>query len=612
VARPAARDRALATMSESDTEPYLRFRRMPLLLRILVVLLVGDGAFRLGRYFVALLGGEPTRLSQLGTGALFLAAGVQLLRGRRSGIDWIVPYNLLLFGMLAYGLWRSGEAITAKAIGTGVLLLALSGYLWWCRQRLPWQARGSYGQWMTDPDFRDGAAAWFAERDRLVAQDRRQPPDPDEVVRSLLDGADADMVRHRLQEAPQHFGMAVLRALADPAFRRDPEILAMLIDQLPDELHERARSSLVASLDHLTGFERGQVLRRLAEAGDPSLRERLLRELDGDGGKYVAEGLATAFADGRASEDVRRTFEPALRARLDQPKAPENVAVALARLDPSVPQKAIDRAMATLAGEPMSHLVAMGEAGIPLPAAAMLTLWRRLRDEPQWFWCWRLMPHVPVPEAELRALHADLPRRFDEPARGGEDPQAVRSRQQYARLAFLRTIEQLVARGCTDAEPLLEQAIAIGREDVSDRAAHQLLRLHGAPEDLTFDDATNPTPTQLALRSLAFASSYACNGGILHAFECLDAACIAAFEPALQAIAPPAVRDVWLAARRELSPTPLPTDPDERRLLVMGRYDEVKPRLDELDKQFYRCKWQLEVAMARYALAHRDELLARK
>jgi hypothetical protein len=284
-------------MSDSDDDPYLRFRRMPLLLRILVVLLAADGAFRLVRYLMALVAGEPTRISQLGTGVMFLAAGVQLLRGRRRGIDWIVPYNLLLFGMLAYGLWRSGE-VPAQAVGLGALLLALTGYLWWCRQRLPWQARGSYGQWMTDPDFRDGAAAWFAERDRIVAQDRRQPPDPDEVVRSLLDGADADMVRHRLQEAPQHFGMAVLRALADPAFRRDPEILAMLIDQLPDELHERARSSLVASLDHLTGFERGQVLRRLAEAGDPSLRERLLRELDGNGGEYVAEGLATAFAEG--------------------------------------------------------------------------------------------------------------------------------------------------------------------------------------------------------------------------------------------------------------------------------------------------------------------------
>lgn len=598
-------------MSDSDDEPYLRFRRMPLLLRILVVLLAADGAFRLVRYLVALVTGEPTRISQLGTGVMFLAAGVQLLRGRRSGIDWIVPYNLLLFGMLAYGLWRSGE-VPAKAIGLGALLLGLTGYLWWCRQRLPWQARGSYGQWMTDPDFRDDAAAWFAERDRLVAQDRRQPPDPDEVVRSLLDDADAELVRHRLQEAPQHFGMAVLRALADPAFRRDPEILAMLIDQLPQELHERARASLVASLDHLTGFERGQVLRRLAAAGDPALTERLRRELDGDGGEYVAEGLASAFAEGRASDDVRRAFEPALRARLARPKAPKSVSVALARLDPSWPQQQIDRAMAGMAAEPLGHLVAMGEADIPLPADAMLGLWRRLRDEPEWFWCWRLMPHVPVPEAELRALHADLPRRFDEPARGGEDPQAERSRQQYARLAFTRTIEQLVARGCHDAEPLLEQAIAIGREDVSDKAAHQLLRFHGVPEDLTFDDVTNPTPTQMALRSLAFASSYACNGGLMHAFECLDAECMAAFEPALHAIAPPAVRDVWLAARRELSPTPLPADPDERRLLVMDRYDEVKPRLDELDKQFYRCKWQLDVAMARYALAHRDELLARK
>lgn len=598
-------------MSDSDDEPYLRFRRMPLLLRILVVLLAADGAFRLVRYLVALLTGEPTRISQLGTGVMFLAAGVQLLRGRRSGIDWIVPYNLLLFGMLAYGLWRGGE-VPAKAIGLGALLLALTGYLWWCRQRLPWQARGSYGQWMTDPDFRDGAAAWFAERDRLVAQDRRQPPDPDEVVRSLLDGADAELVRHRLQEAPQHFGMAVLRALADPAFRRDAKILAMLIDKLPEELHERARASLVASLDHLTGFERGKVLRLLVAAGDASLTERLRRELDGDGGEYVGEGLATAFAEGRAGDDVRRAFEPALRARLARPKAPKSVSVALARLDPSWPQQQIDRAMAGMADEPLGQLVAIAEAGMPLPADAMLVLWRRIRDAQQWFWCWRLMPFATIPEPELRTLHAELPRHFDAPARGDEDAEAVQSQQRYARLAYMRIVEHLVACGPADAEPLLEQAIALGRDDISDEAANRLLRLHGMPwESILAEDAA-PTPRRQALHALSMASSYAKNGGLLHAFECLDAECMDAFEPALQAIAPPVVRDVWLAARRLLSPTPLPSDQDERRLLVMEHYGEVEERLDALGRQFFACSWQLDVAMARYALAHRAELMAGK
>ena len=599
-------------MSESDTEPYLRFQRMPLLLRIFAVLLIVDGTYRIGRYLVTLLDGEPTRISQLGAGALFLAAGVQLLRGRRSSIDWIVTYNLLLFGTIAYRAWRSDEAVPAKTIGTGVLLLALSGYLWWCRARLPWQARGSYGQWMTDPDFRDDAAAWFAERDRLVAQDRHQRPDPDEVVRSLLDGADAELVRHRVQDAPQHYGMAVLRALAEPAFRRDEKILEMLIDQLPKELHERARPSLVASLDHLAGYERGRVLCLLAETGDPSLCERLLRELDGNGGEYVAEGLATAFAEGRASDELRRTFEPALRARLDRPKAPKSVVVALARLDPSLPQQLIHRAMATHASEPLGGLVALGEAGVALPADAMLALWRRMRDAQQWFWCWRLLPLPTVPEAELRALLTELPHHFDAPARGDEDAEAVRSQQRNARLTYIRSVEQLVARGCADAEPLLEQAVALGREDISDAAASRLLRFHGVPDNLTFHDVTDPTPTQLALRSLALASSYASNGGLLHAFECLDAECMAAFEPALHSIAPPAVREVWLAARREVSPTPLPADPDKRRPLVMGRYDASKSRLDELSRQFYRCIWQLDLAMARHALAHRAELIERK
>jgi hypothetical protein len=597
-------------MHGSDDEHYLRFRRMPLLLRILVVLLTGDGGFRLGRYLVALLNGEPARLAQLGTGFLFLAGGVQLLRGRRSGIDWILPYNLVLFVMLAYDTWRTGDAGLGKALATGLLLLALSGYLWWCRVRLPWQARGSYGQWMTDPDFRDGAAAWFAERDRIVAQDRRQRPDPDEVVRSLLDGADAELVRHRVQDAPQHYGMAVLRALADPAFRRDAEVLAMLIDQLPEALRERAHSSLVACLDHLEGYPRGQVLRWLAASGDPSLRERLLRELEGDDGRYVAEGLAEAFADGGCDDELRRAFEPALRARLARPKAPASICVALARLDPGLPQQLIDRAMTTPADEPLTGLVDIGDAGMALPPDATIALWRQLRHAQQWFWCWRLMPFVTVPEPDLRALLADLPRHFEAEPCGDENEEAVWSKRRYARLAYARSVEQLVARSCADAEHLLEEAIALGRANISDEAAGLLLRFHGMSSNFTFHGVANPTPTQLALRSLAMASSYTDNGGMLHAFDCLDAACMTAFEPALHAIAPPAVRDVWLAARREVSPAPLPADPDERRALVMARYEKVQHRLDELGTQYYQCKWQLEVAMARHALAHRDELTA--
>lgn len=599
-------------MHEPDDEPYLRFRRMPLLLRGFVLLLLVDGTVRLGRYLIALLAGEPARISLLGAGLVFSIAGVQLLRGRRRGLDLLLLYTLGLFGNLVYGTWRARDAALGKAIGGGVLLLALSGYLWWCRARLPWQSRGSYGQWMTDPDFRDGAAAWFAERDRIVAQDRRQRPDPDELVRSLLDGADAELVRHRLQDAPQHYGMAVLRALGDPAFRRDGEILEMLIDQLPDELHERARTSLVACLDHLEGHVRGRLLRSLAASGDPSLRERLLREFDGEGCEYVAEGLAEAFADGGGDSELRRAFEPTLRARLERPEAPKSFSVALARLDPSLPQELIDRARTTLVDEPLEGLVAIGRAGMALPADGMLALWRQVRDAKQWFWCWRLMEFVTVPEAELRALRADMPHHFDAEPLGDEGEQEVWSRRKYARLCYARGVQQLVDRGSADGEQLLEEAIAVGRDDISDDAAERLLRLHGLSTNLTFHGVANPTPAQLALRALAIASSYACNGGILHAFDCLDAVCMAALEPALHAIAPPEVRDVWLAARKEVSPAPLPADRKKRRALIMARYQDVKPRLDELDSQFYQCKWQLEVAMARHALAHRDELAERR
>lgn len=581
---------------------------MPVLLRILVLVMAGDGAIRIVRVLLALVVGEPTRLSGLTAGAVLLAAGVEVLRGQRRGIDWFVFFNLAVVGMLAYGAWRSGEAVTTSIVGTAALLLVVSGYLWWCRVRLPWQARGSYGQWMTDPDFRDAAAAWFAERDRQIEQDRRQRPDPDEVVRSLLEGADEELVRHRIQDAPEHYGMAVVRALADPAFRTDVEILAMLIDQLPKELHERARGSLVASLDHLTGYARGKVLLLLAESGDLALTERLIRELEGDEAEFVVRGLASAFAGGLAGDEVRRAFAPALRARLDRPGAPVGVSVALARLDPELPQQLTERAMASADDEPLRGLVAIHEAGIPLPTAAMLSLWRRARDSQQWYWCWRLLPTAAVPEPELRALLAALPNHFEALVRGDGDADAARSEARYARLAYMGSIEQLVDRGCGDAEHLLEQAIGLDRVDISDQAAGRLLRFHGMTGDFTFHGVADPTPRQLALRSLALASSYAANGGIMHAFDCLDAACMAAFEPALHAIAPAAVRDIWLAACREVSPKPLPADPDARRALVMKRYKAVKLRLDELERQLYAINWQLDVAMVRHALAHRAEL----
>lgn len=622
---------------------------MPWHLQLLTLLLAIDGAWRIAVWCREMAWGDTPSLASLGIGALFAAAAGMLWSGRRAGLDTVLLYSLGMLATSGVQAWRAGS-LASQTILALSLLLALTGYLLWCRSRLPWQALGSYGQWMSDPGLRDDMDAWFRERDRVVAADRRQPPDADAVLAGLLTGDDPELVRHRVQAAPQHFGMAVLRAIGDPSFRRDPKTLAMLIDNLPETLHARSTDALVACLDHLVGHARGSVLQRLAATGDARLTPLWVRELAGREGAYVAKGLVQSFAKGRADDAVRNAIAPVLHACSSRPDADGSFVLALAHLDPAVVPRRI-AAAASLDKTALNALVALGDGGFELPLDPMLEVWRKTHEHRRWFWCWRLMPLVAVPEPELRSLLAELPRRlapsafsaegaagepspFSEPVEATEIDER-KLQQHYARLAFLGAVEQLVARGTDDAATLLERAIAMDLEDVSDGAAAAALRLHGLPHDLTFssstatgnheedldaqhddddDDDAEQGPeialnrVQRALRSLTMASSYACNGGLAHAFECLDGADLEALEPALAVIAPPSVRDVWLAARRELSPDPLPADHEQRLELILQVHASASRRLDELGRRFFADKWRLDVAIARYAMAHREEL----
>ena len=78
--------------------------------------------------------------------------------------------------------------------------------------------------------------------------------------------------------------------------------------------------------------------------------------------------------------------------------------------------------------------------------------------------------------------------------------------------------------------------------------------------------------------------------------------------PALEEIAPTEVRQIWFEAMREISPDPLPIDYQQRRELIMSRYDQIEERLDELSSAFFRCSWRLDVASNLYAIEHRDEM----
>lgn len=168
-------------------------------------------------------------------------------------------------------------------------------------------------------------------------------------------------------------------------------------------------------------------------------------------------------------------------------------------------------------------------------------------------------------------------------------------------------LKVLFERRGAEVEPLLHEAVRLHRASVSPTAAELLARLRGVPEGWGIDGDPTTEPQRL-LDSIGFASSYACNGGIVHAFQCLSPEQMASLEPALEAIAPPSVRRPWLDALRTVSSEPLPTDEEQRTELLMSRYDDMHGRLEELSSQFFRHTWELDVAMCMYAIEHVHEL----
>ncbi len=578
----------------------LAFKRMPIVLRIVIVVLAIDSVVRIVRWAIDLFQGEPLRGGTLIGGLICLVGAVLLFRGLRLGLDWILGYCAALLVFLVVRSVRGGE-FSAGPMVTAAVLAPLCAYLAWCRQRLPWHEPGSYGHWMSDPDYRAGVADWFAERDRQLAQDRQTPPDPEALVRSLIEAVDdAEMVRHRLQAQPEHFAPAIVRALDDPRFRRRSPYLGQLIRILPESRHAAALPQLVACLDHLDAGERRRLLRSLATTGATSLASLLVEELAGEGSREVAEGLSEALRAGRVDAGLRAALEPALRACAAREGAGHAANVTLAQLDSETGIRLVD---AALGGDEaaLQGLARLGDAGLPLPDTA-LTLWRQRRDAHDWFWCRRLMPFVGASDEDLLQV-LEVAR----PDLGTEPDVTFADDRQKPRSCCAKALEQLLERRHERIGELLEQAVALQLGELSDAAAMLLMRMHGVSDDWMFEH-DDPGPAQRYLRALSLADAYACNGGFSHAFDCLDEADLAALVPALDAIAPPPLRELWLAAIHAVDPAGLPHDRAERQQKLMARYDAVAAKLDELESRYYRCKWRLYVAVARYAIAHRSGL----
>jgi hypothetical protein len=583
---------------------WLAFRRMPWPLRVLVWLYAVHGVVRVVGWVISRLGDGVDPLSRLLYGIAVLVAAAQLFRGRRDGLDLLLLHNAAVLVAGALGIWREGGIHDVRTASAVAVLVALTAYLAWCRVRLRWRERGSYGHWMSDPSVRSDAAAWFAERDRIVERDLREPPDPDEVVRELLAGADTDLVRHRIQARPEHYEAALRRAVLDPAFEERAEALAMLIDQVPQQDLAALAPELVTRVPAIPPGARGSLKARLAATGHPSLAAWMATELAGEHAASLSQGLAEALRHGRVGDDLRRVVEPALRAQVASGAAEGAAYVALARLDPELPRRLLAEAD-SLDEKPLRGLVALAGAQIPLPAAT-LQLWRRLRDRRQWFWCWRLLEHLTVPDDELRDLLARSELDFGDSPFVHGDYRGDGPR--YPRLCHARALEQLLARSGREIEALLERAIGLSLEEVSDAAARLLLRMHGLPERWHFDGREDLTEKQRWLRCLADSDSLACNGGLEHVIDCFDDAEMELFQVALAAIAPSEPREVWREALSLALPHGVPSDRRERQTALMARYDAVEHRLNELSEAYYRCRWQLEVAMVRFAIAHRAEL----
>lgn len=586
---------------------YLAFRRMPWHLKTLSWLLLIDGVARIVIWLISQGAPEAAPARRLITAGVFLYAAIQLRRGRRDGLDLLLYHNVALVGVICYGLIRGAE-LSAWQWGMVAFLALMTVYVIWCRARLPWQEAGSYGHWMADPDYQEDVEAWFAARNRIVEQDRLDPPDPDEVVRDLIDG-DMEMARQRIAAQPGHFGMAIFRALDDSAFLKDEDALTVLVDNLPESLHVRALDRLTRCLDRFEDFMRGSVLRKIAATGRPEIEPLLLRELAGSDANDAAEGLANAIENNRLDDTLFEALEPALRECLDREEPCEHAAVVLARMNPSFVNEILDRAQ-ELGDAPMQTLVALGEAEVPLDPGAVLQIWRRARDRRSWFWCWQLTPFAAVPDAELRDVLVTSQLDFgdDEALRdwaSGRDNAA-----RYSRLCYARALAQLAERHPEQAEVMLREAIALDRDEVSDDAAALLARHLGADGEWSPTEDAPPTAPERALHSLHFADSLACNGGLLHAIRVLDEQQMAAFTAALRTIAPPVVSDIWQRAFELLSEEPIPTDQEQRREIVQRRFDAICDQVDALDTEYYRQKWQLTVAMHLFAIEHRDELAA--
>jgi hypothetical protein len=586
----------------------VRPRNLPRLLRGIAWTSITIGLLGAVALALAAFEGREVRPGRLVNSFLWVWGGYRTLRGYRDGVDsllaaWVLP-ALALFA-LPFSSDGQRAAIPGWLYAYTTFALGVTGYLLHCRQRLSWARTiehepGSYDHWLTEPSARQGVADWFAHRDATLAADAASPPDPRELIATLTDPAeDFELNRMRLRQLVEQSSDSciapLIEGIGDPAIQRDEQSLKLLLGLLPEPAPIQAAPPLRVCAERSTGAI-GDVLEALAETGDPAHLDLLVPALGSAAtARDVAAGLARAFKAGRVTPAHVQLTVPALAAVLDGPahRGAAQAARALIALDGAA---AAERILSDIDVDHSGRLEAIEElhaAGVEIPQQVLTRLWQSALALPEPRWLEVLLPMVLPDESGLLEVIARC---------------EVHPERYRACRASSAALRRLVDLGSPNARDALEAAIAKDEEDLSDTAAGLLCRLHDLPESPFVDPTRADTDVARFHHTLSLASSYARNGGIVHALECLDDDEASVLEEGLRTVGPPEVAEIWREAVRLLMRGPIPGPIAERQELIATWRDAVHARLEALDRAFYDVDHRLDVALCRYAIAHADEI----
>jgi HEAT repeat protein len=404
----------------------------------------------------------------------------------------------------------------------------------------------------------------------------------DELVGKLLHERTAWNARRELELIGPAAVPSLLAALDDPRFQRAEweeysqvpapleSTLELLVRHAADDV-VRVASPLVKSP---SARVRRTAARHLATAGRAStipILQQLMRDEDGYVRSHVCIGIHRAVSDGRSDHEFRGQAYDLLLSQLDQDwgSAMNDAAETIVVLAPS-------RAAADLADERWLNL-SNGNAHRILKA------------------CNRA--NILLPEGILRRLlNAALPRAVGEHCYPND----------YVAAAALRA---LALRKANDTSAIAESLLNHENEKIKEAAAGALVALAGVSDPTGFvidreitEGYAAMSHEQRIVYCVCRFDAEVCNGGLMqffgnssgdHAVDTLAALAELRHEEAHAALQ---------TAMRLVGPTSRESDRELRLAGFEGRWDELQPEFDPLERVYYATRVKLRQAWLLYAV----------